>query len=107
MSKRRAELLIRSKLVLYSGHVREIVIWKVPISKHYPLGLKYRLVLADPVWRKVLLLFDNHAPKGAHIHLNNGQEHDYDFRSVSILIEDFLKLESRLEKNYENIEDKN
>lgn len=103
MSKGRAELLIRSKLVLYSGHVREIVIWKVPISKHYPLGLKYRLVLADPVWKKV----DNHAPKGAHIHLNSGHEHDYDFRSVSILIEDFLKLESRLEKNYENNEDKN
>lgn len=104
MSNKRAELIIKSKLVLYSGHVREIVIWKVPVTKGYPNGVKYRLVLADPIWRKVLLLFDNHSPKGPHIHVGAG-EYDYDFRSVSILIEDFLKMESRLEKNYENNED--
>ncbi|MEA9356651.1 DUF6516 family protein [Bacteriovorax sp. PP10] len=104
MSRGRAELLLRSKIVLYSGHVREVVIWKVPISEYFPAGVKYRLVLADPVWKKVLLLFDNHAPKRHHVHMINGQEHNYYFSSVKNLIEDFLLMEDKLEKDYENNE---
>lgn len=100
----KAELLHRSKLILNSGLVREIVIWKVPESKDYPEGIKYRFLLVDPIWKKVLVLIDNHAPKGHHRHDSNGVEFCYNFISAQLLIEDFLKLELAEEKQYENNE---
>jgi hypothetical protein len=104
MSRERAELLLSSKIVLYSGDVREIVIWKVPISEHFPMGVKYRLVLVDPIWKKTLLLFENRTSEGNHISMINGQECSYDFISVKSLIEDFLLMESKLEKKNESNE---
>lgn len=97
-------LLHKSKDVLNSGLVKEVVIWQVPKSTHYPQGIRYRLVIADPVWKKVLLLFDNHAPKGPHWHDKKGQEHIYKFISVERLIEEFKKMQTSLEKEYENHE---
>lgn len=107
MKSNKAELLLKSKIVLYSSLVREIVIWKVPSSKYYPEGIKYRLVLADPFWKKVLLLFDNHAPKGHHVHIKDGKEYSYSFSSMETLIEDYLRAEKEVEKIYENNENKN
>lgn len=100
----KAELLHKSKLILNSGLVREIVIWKVPESKDYPEGIKYRLLLVDPIWKKVLVLFDNHAPKGHHRHDSKGEEFPYTFISAQLLVEDFLKFELVEEKKYENNE---
>lgn len=102
--KKKAALLHKSKLVLNSSRVREFVIWKVPISKNYPEGIKYRLALIDPIWKKVILLFDNHAPKGHHYHLKNGKELHYTFISTAKLIEDYLHIENIEEKNHENSE---
>ena len=99
-----AKLLYRTKLVLNSGLLREFNIWKVPVSKHYPNGIKYRLVLVDPIWKKVLLLFDNHAPKGHHWHTIKGIELPYKFKNVQNLIDDFLEIELLMESEYENNE---
>jgi hypothetical protein len=100
----KAELIYKSKLILNSGLVEESVIWKVPTSKYFPEGVKYRLLLVDPVWKKILVLFDNHSPKGHHRHDSNGKEHNYRFISVKLLIEDFLELRAIAEKNNENNE---
>jgi hypothetical protein len=62
------------------------------------------LLLADPHWKKVLVLLDNHAPKGHHRHDSKGEEFPYRFISVQLLVEDFLKLELIQEKQYENNE---
>lgn len=102
--KKKATLLHRSKLVLNSSRVREIVIWKVPSSKNYPEGIKYRLALVDPLWKKVIVLFDNHAPKGHHYHLKCGRVVQYTFVSMTELIEDYLCLENIEEKIYEDSE---
>ncbi len=100
----KAVLIYKSKLILNSGLVEEIIFWKVPKSKYYPDGIKYRLILADPVWRKVLVLFSNHAPKSHHRHDSKGIESHYYFISTKSLIEDFLKFRKIEENQYENNE---
>jgi hypothetical protein len=101
---KKAFLLHKSKLVLNSGLVREIVIWSVPKCLSYPESIKYRLALVDPVWKKTLLLFDNHKLKGHHYHDNEGTEHRYRFVSLEKLFEDFFKLEIIQERQHENNE---
>ena len=101
----RAKLLHKSKLVLNSGLAREVVIWKVPISRDYPEGIKYRFILVDPVWKKVLVLFDNHSPKGHHRHDGEGTEFPYVFLSVQSLLQDFDTFCNLEERSYENNED--
>jgi len=100
----KAELLYKSKLILDSGLVEEIVVWRVLESQYYPEGIRYRLLLVDPVWKKVLVLFDNHAPKGHHRHDVNGIECFYRFMTVQLLIQDFFKEVKNMEKKYENNE---
>lgn len=100
----KAELLHKSKLILSSGLVEEIVIWRVFKNKHYPDGIKYRLILADPVWKKVLILFDNHYPKGHHRHDSDEREYPYRFISVQLLVQDFLKEVKNFEEQYEGNE---
>ena len=87
------ELLYKSKLILNSGLVEEIEFWKVPKNEHFPEGIKYRLLLIDPVWKKVLLLLDNELA-----------EYDYRFSSIESLIGYFFELRTIAEKNYENNE---
>lgn len=100
----KAELLHKSKLILNSGLVEEIVIWRVPKNKQYPDGIKYRLLLTDPVWKKVLILFDNHYPKGHHRHDSDEIEHACRFISVQLLVQDFLKEVKNFEEQYEGNE---
>jgi len=40
---------------------------------------------------KVLVLFDNHFPKGHHRHFADGTEAPYNFQSVSKLVEDYIQ----------------
>lgn len=49
--------------------VVEIKIWDVPKSKDYPSGRKFSLFLVAE--GEVVVGFDNHKPKGPHLHLGN------------------------------------
>lgn len=93
----RARLLISSKLTLTSGLIQEIRIWAVRSSSKYPDGTRYRLVLVDPEMQKVLLLYDNHWPKGHHVH-EGGIERAYEFTSVERLLLDFFAGVRKLER---------
>lgn len=105
--KRKATLFHKTKLILDSGLVREVVIWRIRKSEDYPEGFRYRLLLADPISKQVILLFDNHAPKGHHYHDSNGEEFFYQFESLEMLLEDFFRRTSLEEEKYENIKNKN
>ena len=97
----------KSKLILNIGLVEELIIWKVDTSLNYPNGIKYRLVLVDPLKKKILLLFDNHAPKGHHWHDRNNLEYVYKFENMEQLLLDFFKMKTSIEDEYENYENKN
>jgi hypothetical protein len=71
--------------------VAELKVWQVPKSTHYPDGLKFSLFLVERESGEVLVGFDNHQPKGPHLH-RDGKEAPYSFRSVEELLEDFWSL---------------
>jgi hypothetical protein len=102
--KQNATLNISLKHVLNSGLVIEIKIWKLENNKEYEEGVKYRLVLADPIRKKVLLLFDNHFPKKHHYHDHFGREMEYKFTTIKELLTDFFNLCSKIEGEYESTE---
>jgi hypothetical protein len=95
--RKRARLLIASKLTLGSGYIEEAKIWIVPVSERYPEGIRFRLVLVDRRTGEIALLYDNHWPKGPHVHAG-GVETRYRFRSVEKLLKDFLEHVSRIEE---------
>lgn len=64
----------------------EIKVWQIPKAKEYPEGLKYSLFLVAE--SKVVIGFENHKPKGPHIHLGDN-EHPYRFEGIDKLIDDF------------------
>lgn len=92
-------LLFHLKLSLPKGLITERKIWKVPISERYPFGIKYRLVLVDPKAHCVVLLFDNHWPKGPHIHWDD-KERSYEFVSIEQLLKDYIQESEVEEKRY-------
>ena len=94
--KTRATLVFHEKLSLNSGLLTERKIWKIPASEHYPLGFKYRLALVNPRTHEVILLYDNHWPKGPHVHWDE-KERSYEFVSLEALFKDFI-LESAVEE---------
>jgi len=100
--REKAVLFLSTKQALNSGLLVERKIWKIAKSAQYPLGIKYRLVLVDPKEHQVILLYDNHSPKGPHVHWE-GKERDYQFKSVTELLNDFFQ-ESQVEEKryYEN-----
>jgi len=98
----KARLIFGRKQLLNSGLLVERKIWRVPKTAKYPLGLKYRLVLVEPNEHEVILLYDNHYPKGPHVHWE-GKERDYNFQRVEVLLEDFFQESAVEEKRfYEN-----
>ena len=101
----KAQLIWSEKFTLASGLVREAVIWRVEKGRHYPEGLKYRLVLVECLSQRVILLFDNHYPKGHHVHLPDGREVPYAFSSAEILIRDYLSLCAEEERKYASKKD--
>jgi hypothetical protein len=68
--------------------VAELKVWNVPHSAHYPEGLKYSLFLVAKQSGRVIVGFDNHKPKGPHLH-HEGKELLYAFSNVDTLVEDF------------------
>jgi hypothetical protein len=73
MTKPRSTLVLKEKLVLGSGLVREAVIWEVTKTPKYPDGIRYRPALVNRFSGEVLVLFDNHFPKGHHKHLQGAE----------------------------------
>ena len=69
--------------------VFEIVVWNVGKSEAYPDGLKYRAWLSMD--HKTILGFDNHRPKGPHLHLGD-KELPYDYKGVEQLQADIKRL---------------
>ena len=68
----------------------ELSIFELSESDRYPVGIKYGLVFHDLETEK-FLLFDNHHPKGPHVHIND-LEFGYKYVSDEKLIEDFSEL---------------
>ena len=60
----------------------EIVIWKIPVNKDYPEGIKYRAWVSEN--GETLFGFDNHKPKGPHLHIGE-TEVGYVFRGMDAL----------------------
>ena len=67
----------------------EIIIWKIPISRDYPEGLKYRAWLSDE--GNTLFGLDNHKPKGPHLHVRE-VEVGYVFRGLDSLRQDIIAM---------------
>jgi hypothetical protein len=63
----------------------ETVVWKVPKSKEYIEGIKYRAWLCEN--GETLFGFDNHKPKGPHLHIRD-TEVGYLFRGYDELMKD-------------------
>lgn len=98
MAKVRAELIIHQKLTSPKGLIREVFIWRLKKSERYPNGVKYRLALVDPASGVVHLLYDNHWPKGHHVHAGENEE-SYTFTSVVNLVRDFREKADLIERS--------
>lgn len=89
----RTVLLLHRKLTAFHSEtnievVCEVKIWQLPESDKYPFGLRYSLFCVDVVSKKVLIGYDNHYPKGPHIHVGNS-EMIYVFSGYEKLLDDF------------------
>jgi hypothetical protein len=82
-----AILLARAKEVRDDGSIVEVVIWELPAPVPPCLHpFKYRLYFGSANACRVR--YDNERGKGDHRHVG-AEEHDYVFRSIEQLLEDF------------------
>lgn len=86
--KARLRYYVKSKI--QGRYVMELSIHEVGKSVHYADGIKYGLICKD-LKTGDSVLFDNHHPKGPHIHLND-IESVYVYVSDDQLIADFESL---------------
>jgi hypothetical protein len=84
----KATLIFYRKNIEPNGDIVEMRIWKIPISKRLPSGLKYSLVYIREGQR--IIGYDNAEGKGHHRHYRR-KEFAYDFRDVDNLIKDFYE----------------
>ena len=70
--------------------VAELKVWRIPISDHYPDGIKFSLFLVAQKTGETLIGIDNHQPKGPHLHLGR-KEVKYFYRGPDRLVEDFWR----------------
>ncbi len=82
-----AILKTKRKLKIKDRYVIEYTLYELPRSEKYPDGVKYGLICKD-ITNGNTVLFDNHHPKGPHIHIGN-REIQYTFLNEERLIEDF------------------
>ena len=68
-------------------YVVELSIYEVGKSAKYPDGIKYGLICKD-LKTGNSVLFDNHHPKGPHIHISE-REFPYEYVDDEQLIKDF------------------
>jgi hypothetical protein len=88
----KAKLLLHEKRLVVGGDrigVAELEVWEIPVSREYPTGRKFRLFFV--VEGSVVIGFDNHSPKGPHLHLGT-TEVPYVFTTLDRLVEDFWDL---------------
>jgi hypothetical protein len=90
----KASEIFRQKIVLNHKDgerlaIYEIVIWKIPVTKDYPSGTKYRAWISEN--GKTLFGFDNHKPKGPHLHVGE-TEVGYVYRGLDALREDIAAM---------------
>jgi Family of unknown function (DUF6516) len=100
--KRRATLLLSEKVPLDCGLLREVVVWSVPTSNKYPDGVKYHLALVDPLSGEVVLLFDNHYPKGHHQHSRDDVENPLIYTNLTDLLTLYYEQEKVEVEKYES-----
>jgi hypothetical protein len=86
-------LLLYRKLTVFHPEfnieaVCEVKIWQLAESQKYPFGFKYSLFCVNKITKKIVVGFDNHFPKGPHIHIGNN-EVPYIFMGHEKLIDDF------------------
>jgi hypothetical protein len=89
-----ASLIFHQKVTLTDSSgkrnaIFEMIIWKVPKSKEYHEGVKYRAWLSED--GKTVFGFDNHKPKGPHLHVGE-KEFGYLFRGINELMKDIRKM---------------
>jgi hypothetical protein len=92
-------IIFHQKFPLKGGLLSERIIWRVLPTIKYPLGIKYRLILVNPITGEVILLYDNHWPKGPHIHGSKG-DRLYEFINIEKLRKDFFAESVGEEKKY-------
>lgn len=90
----KAEEIYRQKIILNHKDkkrlaIYEIVIWKVQANKDYPNGVKYRAWISEN--NKTLFGFDNHKPKGPHLHIGEN-EVGYVYRGLDALRADIAAM---------------
>ncbi|MCL4475111.1 MAG: DUF6516 family protein [Nitrospirae bacterium] len=90
-----SELLFYRKNVEPNGDIVEMKIWKVPVSKSKPHGVKFSLVCIREGNRRIG--YDNGEGKGYHKHYGH-KEYPYYFKDVNTLIADFYRDVERLKR---------
>ena len=91
----KAKLRFHRKVALIHGVTNEVAIaelkvHEVPESFYYPDGIKFSMFLVHKESGQVIVGFDNHKPKGPHLHIHE-QEVPYQYDGVDPLIEDFWR----------------
>ncbi len=86
----KARLRYFAKNRIHGRYIVELSIYEVGKSGKYLDGIRYGLICKD-LKTGNLVLFDNHHPKGPHIHINE-RELAYEFIDDERLIEDFEML---------------
>lgn len=85
----RATPIRREKVIDEHGNTLELAIWKVSPTEANPAGIRYRLAFVRSGERSPVVLYDWHAPKGHHRHVE-GVEEPYRFVDVDQLLADFM-----------------
>jgi hypothetical protein len=94
----RATIVLREKHIDATGNIVELVVWRVAVTSHDTSGIRYRLAFVRRDEEVPAVLYDNHAPKGHHRHVE-GVEEAYQFVDLDRLIVDFgADVERALEK---------
>lgn len=85
-----SEIIYWHKTKIQNKYIIELKIQSVAKTYKYPHGIRYSLICINSKSQDKIL-FDNHYPKGNHIHICD-KEMSYDFVSYDQLIDDFKKL---------------
>ena len=63
-----AVVLLDEKLTLSERYLIHLTAYKVKPDRRHPEGVKVRYLLLDVIASKPIILVDNHAPYGFHVH---------------------------------------
>jgi len=85
----KAKLRYYEKARIKNRYIVELSIYEVGELIRYPDKIKYALICKDLISGEYVL-FDNHHPKGPHMHIND-TEFPYHFIDENKLIKDFRK----------------